>query len=449
MRQFENEEQKCDYMLNSPVKKLLVSLAVPTIMSMLVTSFYNMADTFFVGKIGTSATAGVGVIFSLMSIIQAVGFFFGHGSGNFISRALGSQHVEQAQTMASVGFFSCFFVAILVSILGQIFIDPLMWLLGSTETIFPYAKDYARMILIGMPFMASSLVLNNQLRFQGSSFFAMVGIVSGAVINIVLDPIFIFVLDMGVKGAGLATIISQFISFCILFINSRKNANIPIKIKNYKPSLYFLKTIAQGGLPSLARQGINAISVAILNLIAGGYSDAAIAGISIVSRINMFVISAFIGFGQGFQPICGFSYGAKKYSRIKEAYDFCNKVSFFALLGLAIICFTFAPTLIGFFRDDPQVIAVGAKTLRFQCLALPFVGYSILAGMMLQTVNKTVPATILGSARSGILLIPLLLILNMTLGLLGIQMAQMFADLACLILSYPLAKSFFKEIQVN
>lgn len=446
MKSFSSDKEKFDYMTNTPVQSLVLKLAGPAILSMMITSLYNMADTFFVGQIGTSATAAVGVIFSLMAIIQAIGFFFGHGSGNFISMSLGSQNQEKASTMAAVGFFSCFILAGSIAILGLIFINPLIWMLGATETIFPFAKDYATYILIGMPFMSSSLVLNNQLRFEGSSFFAMIGIVTGAILNIALDPLFIFVFDMGVGGAGLATIISQFVSFCILFRGLRKNANIPIKFKYFKPSLFLYKKIISGGLPSLARQGLTSVSQIVVNFAAGGFGDAAIAGISIVTRIAQFAASSMVGFGQGFQPVCGFSYGAKLYSRIREAFVFCVKFSTIVLFGLAIIGFAFSEQLVSFFRDDEAVIEIGKWALRFQAIAFPLTGFSTMVNMMLQTVNKTKSATFLAMCRQGLLFIPVLLLMKALMGLTGIEISQMIANILCALVSIPFYYRFMVEI---
>ena len=282
------QEEKYIYMTETPVPRLIGELAVPTIISMLVTSFYNMADTFFVGKLNTQSTAAVGIVFSVMAIIQALGFFFGHGSGNYISRRLGAKDFEEAAVMAANGFFLAFLCGIAVLCGGLIFLKPLAIALGSTPTILPYTEAYLRIILIGAPFMTSSLVLNNQLRFQGSAAYAMVGIVTGAVINIVLDPLLIFVCGMGVAGAAAATVISQFCSFLLLLYQSRKGGNIDIKFRNFKPNGHYVKEICRGGVPSLCRQGLGSVAGILLNHGAGIYGDAAIAGMSIVSRVTMF-----------------------------------------------------------------------------------------------------------------------------------------------------------------
>lgn len=416
-------------MTEQSIPLLIGKLSIPTIISMLITSFYNMADTFFVGKIGTSATGAVGVVFPVMAIIQALGFFFGHGSGNSMSRHLGSKNHDAAQQLAATGFFSALFVGIAVTVFGLIFLDPLSHLLGSTETILPYTKSYLQIILFGAPYMTAQLVLNNQLRFQGNAFFAMIGITAGGILNILLDPIFIFVLDMGISGAALATIISQFVSFLLLLYGIKKSNCIPIQLENFSFSLKRLAEIGGGGLPSLFRQGLASFATITLNLAAKPYGDAAIAAMSVVSRITMFANSALIGFGQGFQPVCGFNYGAKKYDRIREAFWFCVKVSTVGLFFLSIIAEISARQLIELFRDDPMVIEIGTTALRLQCLTFIFNGWIVINNMMFQTMGKTVPATILAASRQGLFFIPSLLILPRLFGLLGIQMAQTVADI--------------------
>ena len=279
---FTSAEEKRVYMLETPVKKLVCTLAGPTILSMLITTFYNMVDTFFVGKLNTQATAAVGIVFSLMAIIQAVGFFFGHGSGNYISRKLGAKETEEAEKMAAVGFFSAFIAGAVLMVVCLIFVRPLAYALGSTETILPYTVTYLWIILLGAPAMTSSLVLNNQMRFQGSAFYAMIGIVSGAVLNMVLDPLLILVCNLGIAGAAMATTISQYVSFILLLIMIRRGGNMQIRFCNFKPNIHFYKEIIRGGMPSLCRQGLASVATICLNHTAGMYGDAAIAGMSIV-----------------------------------------------------------------------------------------------------------------------------------------------------------------------
>lgn len=449
-----DQQEKVAYMLSEPVPRLVCQMAVPTIISMLVTSFYNMVDTFFVGKLNTQATAAVGVVFSVMAFIQAFGFFFGHGSGNFISRKLGAGEFEESNRMAAVGFFTAFFAGVIAGALGIIFLTPLAKVLGSTPTILPYTKDYLRIILIGCPFMMSSLVLNNQLRFQGSASYAMVGIVTGAVLNIVLDPLLIFVFDMEVAGAALATVVSQVVSFVILFFMSRKGGNIRIEFINFKPSWMLYWEMFKGGIPSLCRQGLASIAQICLNRAAGTYggdfSDAAIAALSIVGRVSMFANSALIGFGQGFQPVCGMNYGAKHYSRVREAFRFCVKYAAVFLIVVSVAGFVFAEPLVTLFRkEDGDVIRIGTLALRLQCLVFPLNAWIVMCNMMLQSIGKAAKASFVAAARQGIFFIPLIYILPAFFGLLGVQMCQTWSDVCSFLLSVPLGISVLREMKAQ
>ena len=441
------QEQKYKTMTEAPVKGLIVKLAIPTMISMLVTSFYNMADTFFVGKLGPSATGAVGVVFSVMAIIQAVGFFFGHGSGNYISRALGAHDVSGAESMAATGFFSALIGGTVIMVGGLLFLEPLALALGSSETILPYAVDYLRWILIGAPYMTASLVLNNQLRFQGNAIYAMIGLVSGAVINIALDPLLIFTFDLGVSGAAIATIVSQLVSFVILFIGIFRSNAIDIRIRNFKPTVERYKIIINGGSPSLFRQGLNSVATICLNVAARAYGDYAIAGMSIVTRIMQFANSCLIGFGQGFQPVCGFNYGAKKFDRVREGFWFCVKLSTAVLLVLAAACFAFAPAIVSLFQDDPGVIEVGRIALRLQCITFPLAGWIVMSNMMSQTIGKAIPASFLAMARQGLFFIPAVLILPHFLGILGVELSQAVADAITIAVAIPLQLKIMREMK--
>ena len=443
----EQQAQKFHQMTETPVGPLICRLALPCILSMLVTAFYNMADTFFVGMLkNDSVTGAVGVVFSLMAVIQAVGFFFGHGSGNFISRELGKQHFDEASNMAATGFFSALATGLLICVLGQVFLEPLAVLLGSTPTILPYSTAYLRVILIGAPWMTASLVLNNQLRFQGSAVYGMVGIISGAVLNIALDPLLIFGFDMGIAGAAWATIFSQFVSFCLLLVGCSRGGNLRIRISRVQLKWSYFKRIIQGGLPSLGRQGLASVATICLNRAAGPYGDAAIAAMSVVQRIMMFGASTMIGFGQGFQPVCGFNYGARLYKRVRDGFWFCVKTSTVFLLAVGILGFAFAPQLIALFRDSPEVISFGAAALRFQCVTFFFQGWIVMSTMMLQTMGRTVPATFLAMARQGIFFIPLVWILSSTLGFLGVQMTQAVSDVLTLACAIPIQLKVLREL---
>ncbi len=432
-------QDKHKMMTTAPIPKLIASLAIPTIISMLVTSFYVMVDTYFVGKINTQSTAAVGISFSVMAIVQAFGFFFGHGSGNFISRRLGAKDYDSAEKMASTGFFYAFASGLIIAIAGNVFLTPICISLGSTETILPYSENYLGTVLLGAPFMASSLVLNNQMRFQGNAIYAMIGIIVGAVINIGLDPILIFTMKMGVRGAAWSTVISQICSFMVLMYMDSKGTNIKIRFRNFTPSLTYLKEITYGGIPSLSRQGLVSLSTIMMNVAAGAYGDAAIAGMSIVTRICMFINSFVIGFGQGFQPVCGFNYGAGLYTRVKEGFWFSVKTGVVFLTVCSILGYIYAPEVVSWFRkDDMNVIEIGANALRWQLITIPLGAWVILCNMMLQTIRIPGRALILSSARQGLFFIPLIIVLPLYLGLKGVEMCQAAADFCSFLLAIPL-----------
>ena len=408
----DKQEAKFQELTGRPVGHLVCKMAVPTIISMMVTACYNMVDTYFVGQLhSNSATGAVGVVFSLMAVIQAVGFFFGHGSGNYISRQLGRHETADAEKMAATGVTLAFLAGCVILVLGQIFLTPLARLLGSTDTILPYARSYLRIILLGAPYMTASFVLNNQLRFQGSAAYGMVGIAAGAVLNVGLDPLLIFGLNMGVAGAALATILSQLASFCMLLLGCARGGNLRIRLKNlcFRRDLFL--EIGKGGLPSLCRQGLASIATICLNRSAGLYGDAAIAAMSVVSRAMMLAQSALIGFGQGFQPVCGFNYGAGLYHRVKEGFRFCVKWSTVFLTAVSVLGLVLAPQIIAVFRNDPEVIAFGARALRLQCLAFPLCGVIVISSMLTQTINKVWQASVLAVARQGLFFIPAVLAL--------------------------------------
>ena len=447
---FHPAEDKFTQMTQTPIPNLVATLAVPTIISMLVTSVYNMADTYFVGQIGTSATAAVGVALPLMAVIQAIGFTFGQGSGNTVSRLLGQQKREEAESMISVAFFSAFLCGLVLGVLGTIFIEPMVHFLGATDTSAPYTIDYVHFILIGAPFMVSSLVLNNQFRFQGNAVFGMVGIFSGAIVNIVLDPIFIFALDLGTGGAALATILSQFLSFCLLVGGTFRGTNIPLSFRQFRPSLDKYRIILANGLPSFWRQALASLATILLNVAGrncGG--DTVVAAMSIVSRVTMFAGSGIIGFGQGYQPVCGFNYGAGLYGRVREAFHFFFRVALIAALALSILGFLFAPQVVALFRrDDPEGIYIGALALRLQCITFPLMSWLFPASMTLQTIGRSFKATVLAMCRQGLTFVPLILVLPYLWGVFGIQASQPLADILTFAVALPMGLGVLRELRL-
>jgi len=382
--------------------------------------------------------------------LQAVSFIIGHGGGNFIARSLGQGDKEAAGVMASCSFFYSLIIGGVLMVLGLVFLEPFSMFLGSTETILPYTKDYLRYILLASPYMAASFVLNNQLRFQGSAAYAMIGIVAGAGLNIALDPILMFGFDMGISGAAVATAFSQLVSFGLLLLGTLRGGNLKISIKKLKLKFWIIREILKGGVPSLFRQGLASISAICLNTVAGGLGgDEAIAGMSIVSRVMMFANSAMIGFGQGMQPVTGFNFGAKKYERVKEAFWFCVKWAAVFLAGIGILGFIFAPTIAAWFQRDEKVIAVATWALRFQCATFVLNSWIVPSNMMLQAVGKAFGASLLAASRNGILFLPPLYLLTWLWGITGLQLAQPVADVASFLLSIPFTIAFFKEIRRN
>jgi len=438
-------------MTQSPISKLIVSLSIPTIISMLITSIYNMVDTFFVSKLGTSATGAVGIVFSVMALIQAIGFMLGAGSGNIVSRRLGKQDEEGANQVASTGFFMALALGALLMIFGLLFLNPFMRLLGATKTILPYARDYAKYILFGAPVMCASFVLNNLLRGQGRATLAMIGIAFGGILNIILDPLLIFTFEMGISGAAIATLISQVISFLILlyfFLAGKSAVRLSIRKMSYKAHVY--KRIMTNGFPSLCRQGLASLAAIALNINAGLHGDAAVAAMSIVSRIFMLIVSVMIGFGQGFMPVVGFNYGAKKYDRVREAFWFSVKTGLVFMAILSMGGFIFSEQLIGLFRkEDAEVMAIGILACRLQCLALPLQPVMVLSNMLFQSIGKSWQASLLSSMRQGIYFLPLIMILPRAFGVLGVQMAQPIADTLTFMTCIPFIIRLLRELKEN
>ena len=435
------------FLTEAPVHKVVFTMAIPTIISMLSTSMYNLADTYFVGSINTQSVAAVGISFAMMAVIQAVGFFYGHGAGNYISRKLGAKEEENARKMATTGFVLSFLTGLVIAILGQLFLTPLCLTLGSTPTILPYTERYLGIILLGAPFMTTSLTLNNMMRFQGNTMYAMKGIMSGVLLNLILAPLLILYFELGITGAAIATLISQCFGCAILFWMTHKGQNIRIHLRYFTPSKAYAKEIIFGGTPSLSRQGLGSIATLVLNVAAGAYGDAAIAGMSIVTRISFFTYAVVIGLGQGFQPLCGFCYGARLYARVKEAFYYCIKCGTIFLAICAVIGFIFSEPIIELFRDDAKVIEVGSMALKWQVISFPLVATIVLTNMLMQTIRKPIRANIVASARSGLFFIPLIFILPHFFGLLGVEMCQAWADFCSFAVAIPIAWSAFRDMR--
>ena len=434
-------------MTRTPVQRLIITLAIPTILSMMVTTIYNLVDTAFVGTLGTSASGAVGVVFGFMAIMQAFGFMFGQGSGSLLSRRLGGKDQKAASLVASTGFFASFASGIIIAVLGFIFEDRLIMMLGSTDTIAPYAKAYLNNIMFVAPFCVSSFTLNNMLRYEGKAKLGMIGLLAGGILNIGGDALFIFGMHMGIAGAGLSTAISQVIGFCLLlymFLSGKTQSKL--SFRNFAPGKGLLVEIIEIGFPSLLRQGLGSLATILVNFKAAEYAmDAGVSAMTIVTRVAFFLFAIALGIGQGFQPVCAFNYGAGKYKRQREAYRFTLMLSMIVLAVLTVFAMIFSGGLIKIFRDDPDVIAIGTRALRLQCIAQLFLPIVMVTEMLMQSSGKKIPATVLSSLRGGLLFIPLLFILPAFRGLSGVQEAQPLSYLLSVPPALIMANGFFSK----
>ncbi len=443
------KDAQYEKMINTPIPKLVTSLAVPTMISMLITSVYNLADTYFVSKLGTYASGAVGIVFSLMAMIQAIGFTVGMGAGSTISRLLGKKEDDIAQKTASSALLVSVISGGAFSVFGIFFLEKLVVWMGATESILPYATEYARYILYVAPVMTVSFVLNNLLRAEGKTKLSMIGILCGSILNIGLDPLFIFVFQWGITGAAAATAISQIVSCMILFFFFfRKKTILRLSVKHLSADISLYREFLGNGLPSLFRQGLASISSIALNHVAAGYSDAAVAAMSIVGKIFLMVYCVLIGFGQGYQPAAGYNYGAKKYKRVRQAYRFLMIAGTAAMSGIGVLLFFIAPFLMRqFIADDNEVIEIGVYALRMQCVVMPFLTLGIACNMTFQAVGQSLKATVLASMRQGIFFLPFIWILPRVFGILGMEAAQSAADAATFLVCIPVIWKFIKEIR--
>lgn len=428
-----------EVMTQTPIPGLIVRLSIPTILSMLVTNIYNLVDTAFVGQLGTSQSAAVGVIFGYMSIIQAVGFMFGQGAGSIMARKLGARDTDSASGVASAGVVFSVALGLLMSLITFPLKKSIVIFLGSTETIAPYAQNYLDWILIAAPFMTGGYTLNNLLRFEGKASLGMVGLMTGAILNIALDPLLMFVLNLGIAGAAIATASSQIISFFILlsmFLRRKTAVRLSVRRMDRHPAT--VGNIVATGMPSMLRQALNSIATIVLNSAAAPFGDEAVAAMSIVGRISFFVFALALGIGQGFQPVSAFNFGAGKYARLRKAFRVTVLMSESVILAAAAVCFLLSGNLIGVFRDDPRVIEIGTRALQLQMATVILLPFTMCTEMLYQSTGKRLGASFLSSARSGLFFIPSLILLSRFRGLAGIQEAQPLAYL----LAFPLSMFF-------
>lgn len=435
-------------MLDTPVPRLVFKMALPTIVSMLVMSFYNMADTYFVSHLGTAATGAVGINLSLMSFIQMLGTALAMGANSFIARLLGQKRNEDAAKVLSVAFFLSVGIGLVTLVLGLLFMEPLVVLMGARDEVIPYAMDYATYILLAAPFMMGVFVLNQCLRAEGAATLSMIGVVSGSLLNIGLDPIFISTFGLDVAGAAIATAISKVVSFIILVIPYlRARTVIRLSIHDFKPNREIAAELIKMGFPTLARTGLTTLANIVTNNVASAFSVSALAAISVVNKIMTFVSSAVLGFGQGYQPVAGFNWGAERYDRVKKSFWFSSLVSVFSVSALGIAAAVFAPQLMMAFTEyDQEMVEIGALAIRMQCLAMPSVAWVIIVNMTYAGLGKAAGAAILSVVRQGVFFIPMVLLLPRLFDVYGLASVQGAADMLTLILSVPLSVTILREI---
>jgi putative MATE family efflux protein len=441
-----NSEQQRQIMLTEPIGRLLFKKAAPTVLIQLITVIYNTADTYFVAKIDTAASAAVGVVFSLMAVIQATGGSIGMGATSLISPMLGQKRVDDASTVGTSAALMSVLAGTLIGALGLIFLRPLVSLIGARGEVMPYAADYARFILIGAPFMTTAFVLNSVLRSEGQTMYSMLAMVTGGVLNLFIDPLLIFGFRMGIAGAALATMLSQMTSFAIMaviFIRDRSIVRLRPKYIGKKVSVYV--HIVRMGVPTLFRQGMASLSSALLNIQAAPFGAAAVAAISIANKLYMLVRHIVLGIGQGFQPIAGYCFGAKRYSRVKKVFWYATASATVICVALAVAVYFFREPIMTWFRDDPDVVQIGSMMLAFLCVTIPLMGFSTYVNQLYQSLGFAVGATILASCRQGIFFVPLVFLLPYFFGLKGITAVQAGADLLTFLVSIPFLIFFFKK----
>lgn len=429
-------------MTETPVSRLIVTLGIPTTVSMLISGIYNLADTYFVGTLGESPQAATGILFTLQSIIQAIAFMLGHGSGSFVSAALAEKDIKRASKYVSTAFFTGAVIGMLLSVFGILFLSPFMRLLGSTETILPYARDYGLCVLVSCPFMICSLILNNNLRYEGKAFYAMIGLTAGGVLNIFGDFFLIRVFPLGVLGAGISTAVSQFVSFIILLFWYNRMAQGTISLRYISRNVKTYLSIIKVGFPSFIRQGLSSVSNGILNNLAKPFGDAAIAALSVVGKYSSFIMCVGLGIGQGFQPVSSFNYQAGKYKRVKRGLVFTTFFAFAAVGILALLGIVFSGQIVRIFQKSPDVVSIGTEAIKYSSAGLIFFPLSVPVNMLYQSIRRPGVSSVLSLMRSGLIFIPVIFIMSHFFLLRGILLSQPLADATTGLISIPFILKF-------
>ena len=400
--------------LTKPIFPLLVKTSIPTIIGMLISVIYNLTDTFFVGRLqNRSMIAAIGIVFSFVSIIQAIGFWFGYGSGNAMSKKIGEKDYAEAEILSSIGIVIAIITGVVIAIGASIFILPLSKLIGgsASQDVLTFTVQYLRIIIISIPFSLYALTVYNQLRLCGNVRDGMIGLLSGMLCNMVLDPLLMFPLNMGFIGAGYATLIGQIVGCVVLTVLAKRHGNIPFGIKKAHCNKNRIYHIIAGGLPNFSRQAITSVALVLLNVTAARYGESMIAALTISSRVAALAYMIMIGWAQGFQPICAMNYGAEQYDRVKKAFIITVAVGTIFLTASSIILFFFAEHCIGLMSADDEVVSAGVTILRMQCFSLPFLAFFAASSMLMQNIGNYFSALFISVSRQGLFFIPLLYIL--------------------------------------
>ena len=449
------QERRRTMMVNEPVGRVIIKMAVPTIVAFLINSIYSLADTYFVSGLGTAATAAVSVNASLDQLIMMCGSMLAVGANSYIARLLGQGNDKKASQVLSTAFFIAFAIGLTLTVLGTIFMEPMVRLLGATDTCLEHSIDYATYVLLAAPFMATSFVMNQCLRSEGSATLSMIGMSFGGILNCALDPLFIFgvpalgIPAMGVAGASLATAISKVVSFSILiFPYITRKSLLHLSLRNFHFCKDIVGQIVSVGSSSMFRSGLAVVAGILLNDMAGNISDSVLAGIGVCTKVMMFPFSIILGFGTGFQPVAGFNWGAKRYDRVKQSYQFASNMAFWgaALLAGAIALFA-KPIITVFAGSDPQMQEIGALCIRLQCIALPIHAWVAIVNMLCAGLGNAGGALLLSTSRQGSCFLPILFPMAALWGAYGLASVQAVADVLSLVFAIPMCIYMMKKIK--
>lgn len=443
------QQKRHNDMMSLPIPRLVTKMAIPTIVSTLVMSLYNMADTYFVSSLGTAATGAVGVNLTLMSFLSMLGTTLALGANSYIARLLGQQKYKEAKQVLSFTFFLSVGIGLLVMAFGLLYVTPIVQLMGAKEDVIRPAIEYATYILMAAPFMMGVFVLNQCLRAEGSAVLSMIGVLSGVALNLVLDPIFIHVLHWGVAGAAIATAISKIVSFIFLIVPYLcKKTVIELKLRNFVVRWGTIAELFKMGFPTLARTALTTLATGMLNNVASAISTSALAAISVSNRIMVLLGSVVLGFAQGYQPVAGFNWGAKQYDRVYRAFWFSAVASVLSTAAFSVLAYIFAPQLMQLFsKEDLEMIEIGIMAMRIQCIVMPSVAWVIVVNMTYAGLGKAVGAALLSIIRQGIFFIPMLYLLPRLFGVNGLAAVQGAADVQSFLFCIPFSIHILRDIR--